>query len=241
VAVSARRVVLAFLGIAALGLSHAVAAAAAEKVDLLLALMVDVSPSIDDGEFRLQRAGYAAALRDPLVLDSITSGKTGAIAVTFVEWADYNVQSVQVEWTKIHDRESAEAVARRIAAAPREIVTGSTSISGAIDHAARSFDRSGFEAPRRVIDISGDGLNNNGRDPRYARDDAVARGIVINALAIMNEVPTLDRYFEDYVIGGQGAFVVKVADFSDFARAVVTKLVKEIAGAAPNDIYATRR
>lgn len=213
----------------------------AEPVDLLLALMVDVSPSIDDGEFRLQRAGYAAAFRDPLVIDSITSGKNGAIAVTFVEWADYNVQSVQVAWTRVHDRESAEAVARRIAGAPREIVTGSTSLSGAIDFATRSFDRSGFEAPRRVIDVSGDGLNNNGRDPRYARDDALAKGVVINALAIMNEVPTLDRYFEDYVIGGQGAFVVRVADFTDFAKAVIVKLVKEIADEGLVARYADRR
>jgi len=220
---------IAFLLAASLNLAPTLAWAK-ERVDLLLALMVDVSPSIDDGEFRLQRAGYAAALRDPTVIDSITSGRAGAIAITFVEWADYNVHSVQVDWTRIHDRTSAEAVAQRIAAAPREIRTGSTSLSGAIDYAVRAFDRSGFEAPRQVIDISGDGMNNNGRDPRYARDDAVAKGIVINALAIMNEVPTLDRYFEDYVIGGAGAFVVKVADFTDFAKAVIIKLIKEIAG-----------
>lgn len=220
---------------------YATFAAAKEQVDLLLALMVDVSPSIDDGEFRLQRAGYAAALRDPVVIESITSGKNGAIAVTFVEWADYNVHSVQVEWTRVHDRQSAEAVARRIADAPREIRTGSTSLSGAIDYAVRAFDRSAFEAPRRVIDISGDGMNNNGRDPRYARDDAVAKDIIINALAIMNEVPTLDKYFEDYVIGGQGAFVVKVADFTDFAKAVIVKLIKEIAGDDFASRYATLR
>jgi len=227
---------IAFLLAASLCLTPTLAWAK-ERVDLLLALMVDVSPSIDDGEFRLQRAGYAAALRDPTVIDSITSGRAGAIAITFVEWADYNVHSVQVDWIRIHDRASAEAVAQRIAAAPREIRTGSTSLSGAIDYAVRAFDRSGFEAPRQVIDISGDGMNNNGRDPRYARDDAVAKGIVINALAIMNEVPTLDRYFEDYVIGGAGAFVVKVADFTDFAKAVIIKLIKEIAG---NDETAAR-
>lgn len=199
-------------------------------VDLELVLAVDCSGSIDDDEFALQIRGYAAAFAHPGVIAAIRSGEIGAIAVTYVQWSGPYLQRQVVGWTKIDGADSSETFGGMMVASPRQLNRGGTSISGAIDNIRPLFDKSGYAGRRRVIDISGDGTNNSGRLVHYARDDAVAEGLTINGLAILNEVGGLDRYFEEHVIGGPGAFVMAAADFEDFAFAIRNKLIREIAG-----------
>lgn len=205
--------------------------ARASEVDLQLILAVDCSGSIDNSEFLLQIQGYAAALTHPAVVKAILSGPAGAIALTYVQWSGPFLQQQTVPWTRIDSAQAAEAFGDRLLEAPRRIFGGGTSLSGIIDYGAREFDRSGFRGGRRVIDISGDGINNVGRQPQSARDDAVARGVTINGLAILTDIAGLDRYFEEYVIGGPGAFVMAVPDFQVFAQSIFNKLFREVAGA----------
>jgi hypothetical protein len=209
-------------------------------VDVELVLAVDVSGSVDDVEARQQREGYVAAFRDPLVHRAIEQGAHQRIAVTYVEWASANFQQTVVGWTLLDGPAACERFAAMLAEAP--IGRGRwTSISGAIDYAVPLFDDNGFAGERRVIDISGDGTNNNGRPVEDARWDALERGIVINGLPILNDRPqpfgmptprqlALDDYYERWVIGGPGSFMVVATDFDDFRRAVLAKLVREIAG-----------
>jgi hypothetical protein len=214
------------------------AAARAEPVDLELVLAVDISRSVDDEEARLQREGYVEAFRDPRVINAIQSGPLGAIAVAYVEWAGVDYQRTMIDWFRIHDGESAGEFAAKIAALPR-LSMGWTSISGAIDHSARMFGSAGFVGVRRVIDVSGDGANNSGRAARFARDAAVASGIVINGLPILNDRPNfgrpaerdLDLYYETEVIGGPGSFIIAAEDFNAFGAAILSKLIREIAEA----------
>lgn len=206
-------------------------------VDLELVLAADVSRSIDDEEHRLQREGYATALTSPEVLRAIGSGVLGAIAVTYVEWAGYGQAQTVVGWTLIRDAKSAAAFAGTLREAPRTF-RGSTSVSGAIDHAMTLFEGNGFAGTRRAIDVSGDGINVSGRAVEDARDEAVRRGVTINGLPIVNERPSrppwpeppIDEYYRDHVIGGPGAFYVVARDFASFGEAVRRKLVREIAG-----------
>jgi len=214
----------------------------AAPVDLQLILAADVSRSIDNDEFQLQRQGYAAALQDPRVLSAIHSGAIGAIAVSFVEWSSVGEQRVVVDWTVIRDDESAGVVGDQILKADRSFV-GHTSISDALDFAMERFAKSGLTSPRRVIDVSGDGTNNSGRPVDAARDDAVAKGIVINGLAIINLNPNfgyvahtqppggLPNYYRENVVGGVGSFVLQIDDFHSFTDAMVQKLVTEISAA----------
>jgi hypothetical protein len=211
-------------------------------VDLELVLAVDISRSVDDVEARLQREAYVAAFRDRRVIEAIQSGALGAVAVSYVEWAGAEYQRTMIDWFLVNDGESAGELAAKIAELPR-LSMGWTSISGAIDHSARQFGR-GYHGTRRVIDISGDGVNNSGRAAWLARDDAVAQGIVINGLPILNDRPNfgrpaeldLDKYYETYVIGGPGSFTIAAEDFQAFAGALLAKLIREIAEApaAPN-------
>jgi hypothetical protein len=216
--------------------------ACAEPVDLELVLAADVSRSITEEEFVLQRRGYAAAFLDPRVLQAIQAGRYGAIAVTFVEWSSSDEQLVVADWTVLRDGETAGGFADRLLAAPRSFQSR-TSISAAIDFALRHFAASGTESNRRVIDISGDGTNNAGRDVTAARDEAVAAGVTINGLAIINENPEgpyalmhvrppegLPEYYRRNVMGGPTSFVLQVTGFNSFADAVVEKLLQEIAG-----------
>jgi Protein of unknown function (DUF1194) len=204
-------------------------ARAAEPVDLALVLAVDASRSIDDEEFELQRAGYAAAFRHPRVVAAIGTGLHRAIAVTYVQWSGAQAQEQVIGWTLLRDAESAGAFADQLARLERRVPAGSTSISGAIDYAVRLFGTGGFAERRRVIDVSGDGSNNSGRLASYARDEAVAAGATINGLVILNEEPLLDRYYRESVIGGPGAFLLAVTEFDDFAAAILQKLIREIA------------
>ncbi len=216
------------------------AAAAELPVDLELVLAVDVSGSIDAEEARQQREGYVAALADRAVVDAIRANFHRRIAVTYMEWASGDYQQVVLDWALIGDMESAEAFAARLLAAPRRTARW-TSISSAIDAAVPLFAGNGYAGERRVIDVSGDGPNNRGRPVRDARDDAVAGGIVINGLPILNDRPQpfamptpmdmdLDRYYTEQVIGGPGSFVLPAEDFSDFRNAILNKLIREIAG-----------
>ncbi len=219
----------------------AICAAAERAVDLELVLAVDVSGSIDIEEAVLQRQGYLQALRHPTVVEAIEQGRLGRIAVTYVEWAGDLFQRSVVDWQEISDARSAAAFADAL---ERAAVTTElwTSISTAIDFAALKFETNGFRGTRRVIDISGDGPNNRGDYVVEARDRALAKDIVINGLAIINgrpgrygypPLPNLDLYYEDCVIGGQNAFVVVADGFGDFGRAILRKMLLEIAGRAP--------
>lgn len=208
--------------------------AAAAPVDLELILAVDCSGSVDADEFDLQVRGYAAALTNERVIQAIRSGPIGAIAVTYVQWSGPLLQNQSVGWTMIRDAESARKFAAELVAARRQIFGGGTSVSGAIDQTKQLFGRAGFEGARRVIDISGDGANNAGRPASAARDDAVREGIVINGLPILTDFYSLDRYFQDEVIGGPGSFMIPAEDFSNFAAAILNKLIREIAAAPPD-------
>jgi hypothetical protein len=214
--------------------------AAAQSTDLLLVLAADVSRSIDEGEFDLQRKGYAAALSDPRVLAAIRGGPNGTIAVCFVEWSGAGEQMVVADWTVIHDDEDAGGLSATILAAPRSFI-GRTSISGAIDFAMARLAAAASHSSRRIIDISGDGTNNSGRPVTEARDQALAEGVTINGLAIVNDKPNpgyafhtqppggLPEWYRQNVIGGPGSFLRVVEDFRSFADAMTNKLVSEIA------------
>ena len=232
-----RRLILAL----AVALLPALPAVAAEKVDVELVLAVDISGSIDSYEFDLQRKGYANAMRDPRVMDAIRANQRQRIAITMVEWSGVETQVQIVPWMLVKDAASANAVAEAILAPPR---SGGrwTSISGGIDYSMKMFESSPFTGERREIDVSGDGINKSGRLPEEARDDAVRAGVTVNGLAILNDRPNpfsgyyqqtavpLDAEYADRVIGGVGAFLISTNDFEGFERAVVQKLVREIAG-----------
>ena len=210
------------------------------EVDLALVLAVDISYSMDPEEQALQREGFADAFRSPLVHDAIRRGMLGRIAVTYFEWAGSRDQKVIVPWTVLENPEGIMAFADRIASTPLRRAQR-TSISGAIDFGVKLLEESGFEATRRVIDVSGDGPNNQGRFVIPSRDDAVAKGITINGLPIMLRKPgyldigELDTYFRDCVIGGQGAFMVPARDREQFPQAIKTKILLEVAGLVPPD------
>jgi hypothetical protein len=197
--------------------------------DVLLVLAVDTSGSVNQTRFELQRRGYADAFRNKQVLDAIRGGSTGSIAVTMVQWTGPVLQVQSVPWTLIKDAASAYGFAEAIEAAPRQLFGGGTSISGAIDHAMMILPTAPFRGLKRVIDISGDGSNNRGRDVREARDDAVRAGVVVNGLPIVALEWGLDKYYFDNVIGGPGAFIVPADSYENFAQAVVRKLILEIA------------
>jgi uncharacterized protein DUF1194 len=204
-----------------------------QPVDLALVLAVDASGSVNQVRFELQKQGYLAAFRHPRVIGAIQSGPTQGIAVVMMQWTGPALQVVAVPWTRITDAASANAFADAIANAPRALFGGGTSISGAIDTGMALLFDSPFRATRRVIDVSGDGSNNRGRSVTQARDDAVRAGVGINGLPILALEPDLDRYYQDNVIGGPGAFVVAAKDFETFGEAILKKLIAEIAGVDP--------
>ncbi|MDR3423325.1 MAG: DUF1194 domain-containing protein [Xanthobacteraceae bacterium] len=218
------------------------AAPAAEPVDLLLVLAADVSRSVDTAKFQLQRDGYAAAISDPRVLEAIQSGRRGRIGLTFIEWSGAGSQRVVIDWTTIADAEAAKGFGDRLLEAPRSFADR-TSISGAIEFAMGQIARAPYQAARRVIDVSGDGTNNAGRDVTAARDEALAEGVTINGLVILSETPLawnpdhtnppggLENYYREHVIGGPGAFVLAAENFNSFGQAIVKKMIAEVAQA----------
>ena len=225
--------------------------AAADSVDMALVLVTDVSRSIDDAEFALEKQGYAAAFSKAEVLQAIKGGAIGAIAVAYVEFASsFEVRTV-LDWTVIGDAASARAFADRLRAAPRSF-WGRTSISAGIDRGMQILAESGFTATRRAIDVCGDGTNNAGREVTEARDDALRAGVSINGLAIINDHPVswtyahvqppggLAKYYRDNVTGGPGSFVIEMHDFRSFGEAMTRKLVSEIAAVPPDGHLAKR-
>jgi hypothetical protein len=224
--------------LALVALSAIPAEAADTEVDLELVLAVDVSRSMDIGEQQLQRDGYVAAFRHPEVIQAIQSGALGRIAVTYFEWAGPEFHVEIAPWTVIANAADANAFADKLMGGPISRQTG-TSISSGLDYALHRFDGNGFASYRQTIDVSGDGANNAGGPVEAARDNVVRHGITINGLPIMVRpsflsgyfgVANLDRYYEDCVIGGPGAFMISVTDMGNFETAVRRKLVTEIAG-----------
>jgi Protein of unknown function (DUF1194) len=190
---------------------------------------------MDPGEQALQREGFVAAFRSPVVHDAIRKGALGRVALTYMEWAGTVTQQVVVPWVVIENSDDALQFADRLAASPIRRAPR-TSISAAIDFAVLLLEGSGVDAMRRVIDISGDGANNQGRPVTNARNDALERGVIINGLPIMLkrsgywDIDRLDLYYRDCVIGGPGAFMVAVREREQFVEAVKTKLIREISG-----------
>ncbi len=215
---------------------------AGEPVDLLLVFTADVSRSVDQPKFQLQREGYAAAISNPRVLDAIRSGPHGRIAVCFVEWSGVGNQKVIVDWTLIDGPKAAQRFGDQLIELPRAFADR-TSISGGIDFAVAQFAHAPFESARRTIDVSGDGTNNSGRDVTLARDDALAQRITVNGLVILSERPLpwnpehtnppggLANYYRNNVIGGPGAFVMVADNFNSFGQAIIAKLIAEVAQA----------
>ena len=228
------------------GVLAAAAAGSGAAVDLELVLAVDGSWSVNEREFGLQMAGYAAAFRDPRLVGAIEAAGDSGVAVCLLQWSGPGMHSLAVDWRVIRNSADALALADVLAATPRVVPGGSTAIGEAIGHALRLFSSSGFRARRRTIDVSGDGSANDGADqdwlPALARDRAVAAGVTVNGLAILNEEPDLDAYYADQVVGGPSAFVMAVADYDDFADAILRKLIREILGGPiatdPGSIYA---
>ena len=201
----------------------------AVPVDLALVLAIDTSGSVSHDRMTLQFQGCAHAVQNPKVIAAVRRGHHRCIAVTLVEWSGKDRQHQAVGWTLIEDEPSARSFAAAIMKADRSI-PGATSIGGAIDFSVKLIHESGYRATRRVIDVSGDGRDNDGsRDVTVARDDAVAAGITINGLPILEVEEQLDRYYEENVIGGPGAFMIPANDFSSFGKAILQKLVSEIA------------
>ena len=212
--------------------------AAQTPVDVELVLAVDVSRSMDADEQALQRAGYVAAFRDPAVQAAIAGGPHGRIAVTYLEWAGTGLSNVVVPWMLLASKADAESFADRLAV-PLPSRIRRTSISGAIETGRLAMEANEFVGLRRVIDISGDGPNNDGAPVTAARDAAVGAGIAINGLPLILKAPSgwgiadLDVYYEDCVIGGPGAFLITVRDPANFTEAIRRKLILEIAGVPP--------
>jgi hypothetical protein len=229
----------ALLGsLAAATASTATTAARAETpVDLQLVLAVDVSRSIDEVEAELQRRGYIEALTNERIIDAILSGENRRIAVCYTEWAGTHYQVVVLDWAVIDSPSAARRFADKLAEAPRQSQSW-TAVGAALAHAGQRFDNSGFVSKRRVIDISGDGRTNDGPPAELVRDRLVSQGIVVNGLPVMmnrtnfGRPPdlSLDKYYEENVIGGPGSFMIVADDFDQFGRAVRTKLVREISG-----------
>lgn len=210
-----------------------------DAVDVLLVLAVDVSRSIDEDEARLQREGYRNAVADPNVVQAVRGGMTGAVGLAYVEWAGVEYQRLVLPWTRIASRADAEDWAAALGRAPRVSLSW-TSVSGGIEFSRQVLAEAPWQAVRRVIDVSGDGVNNSGPPAEEARDRAVAEGITINGLPILNDRPTfgrptvpLDEYYRESVVGGPGAFVIAVEEFESFGVAVRRKLIREISDLPP--------
>jgi hypothetical protein len=221
-------------------------APAQEVVDIELVLAVDISLSMSHAELKIQRDGYIAAITHDQVINAIRDGIHGRIAIAYIEWAGDQSQYVVVPWTTIANREDAERVAEQIRTSPTNSARR-TSISGGLRFAYDLFAESAYRGLKRVVDVSGDGPNNQGEWVDVVRDDLVSRGIIINGLPLMTDnglintfgIQDLDIYYTNCVIGGPGAFMVPVNEWSHFPEAVRRKLVLEIAGTAPSDPWPT--
>jgi len=225
--VRARRVFLTFFCLAILTLETP-GARAQQAVDLELVLAVDCSYSVDSGEFTLQMQGLAAAFRNPTVVAAIRANRHRAIAVTVVQWSGPDSQVVAVPWRRVDSLATALELSAEIAGTPRLTAEGATSISSMVQFGLQLLNSNAFDGTRQVIDISSDGRNNAGPRMRDLRAVVAWSGATLNGLAILNEVATLNYYFEKYVIAGPNAFVVTANDYAAFRVAILNKIVREI-------------
>ncbi len=224
-----KRVVAAAFLLLALTTSSPVTRAQDAEVDLALVLAVDCSFSVDFREFALQMRGLGEAFRKPEIKRAIAMGNLQRIAVSVVQWSDESNQVVAMPWTILESEEDGDLFGETLAAMPRKLAEGGTSISSALLYSAAHLSRAP-RALRLVIDVSSDGRNNVGVPVNAVRDRLVAQGITINALTILNEWPTLDIYFQNQVVGGEGHFVIPANDYGAYADAIYRKLLREITG-----------
>src|SRR6266566_8934080 len=223
--------------------SSAGAAPPGQHVDVALVIATDASYSVDDNEARFQREGAIAAFRNPEVVKAIQAGALGRIAVAYIDFSSYSTNKIIADWHVVHDTASAEAFADLLASAPRTLGV-QTSISSGLEMAELLLDTSGYTATKRVIDVSGDGPNNEGHLVDRVRDQIIAKGITINGLPIMTPadqfdvyyLPELDKYYAGCVIGGPGSFIQVAHGFEDLERALRRKLIQEISSAAPKPL-----
>lgn len=215
----------------------AYAAPEGEEVDVAIVFAVDISYSMDIEEQKLQKQGYVEALRSQEVLNAISQGMTGKIAVAYFEWADATDQRLVLNWSIIDGRATAMNVTTAIDESSLRRARR-TSISGAIRYGQKLMEQLPFRAARRVIDVSGDGPNNSGDAVERARDAALAEGIVINGLPVVlkrqtggwGDIENLDQYYHDCVIGGPGSFMIPIRTMDQFLSATRQKIIREIAG-----------
>jgi len=203
-------------------------ARATDNVDLVLVLALDVSSSVDAQEFDIQKTGLVTAFRHASVVQAIQRGRFKRIAVTAVQWAGYEQQQIMVPWTVIRNAAEALVFAGLLAGMPRAYPDGATHLTGIIRYSTALAFAAPYKTLRRVVDISGDGVDNVKGSPGRARDTAVGIGITINGLAIANETPDLLAYYRAHVIGGRSAFVLEARDYQAYPRAILRKLVREI-------------
>jgi len=230
--ISFRRLVLGTLLLC--GMTTQVGGQDSQLVDIEMVLAVDISSSVDPDEYALQMDGLAAAFRHPEVIAAIESLTGGGIALNLVQWSGTWAQLAVVGWTRVFDEASAAAFAQRLQDAERAFPGGATSISGAIHFGLTELQSNKFDGAQMVIDIMGDGRGNDGPLPTSVRDRAMAMGVTINGVAIVNEQPFVDAYYEENVIGGLDSFVLQAEDYEDFARAILEKLLREIRQRSPS-------
>ena len=199
-------------------------------VDLALVLAIDCSFSVDTTEFRLQMQGLGQALRRKEIHDAIAQGATGRIAISVFQWSDDRSQLIVVPWTVVDGGDTANSLADQLETMPRRLAEGGTSISSAMRFAAAMLQAAPMRSERHVMDISSDGRNNIGVSTDRVRNEIIKRGITINGLVIINEWPTLDKYFEQQVVGGPAHFVIVANDYPAYAEAIYRKLLREITG-----------
>jgi uncharacterized protein DUF1194 len=222
----------AVAGLSAIAFALTTAPLRAAPVDLALVLAVDVSESVDAEEYELQHEGIARAFESASLIAAIRGGKRGAVEVLVLEWSDRDKQVVTVDWTRVADQPSAKDFAAKVRASRRSS-NGLTAIGDALAAAYANFARLEDEADRRVIDVSGDGMANIGPSPQAIRDSLVADGVTINGLAILKTEPWLDSYYDQYVVGGPGAFLMQIEDFPSVIAAMQQKLLNEVTASRP--------
>ena len=200
----------------------------ATEVDLVLVLALDVSSSVDDDEFALQRHGLARAITDPQVLNAIQKGANGRIAVSVVQWSGFTEQLTKIDWMILGTQDDVAHFSSELSTMTRRYEGGATDIGGALLFCRNLVLAAPFATSRKVVDIAGDGTNNVNFSPTLERDKSVAAGVVVNGLAIINNVLTLAEYYQKNVIGGPGSFVETATNYRDFERAIKRKLLREI-------------
>ena len=198
------------------------------EVDLLLVIALDVSASVDIGEYELMREGLARALVAPAVVAAAGSGRNGSVAIAVVHWSGFIEKEVKIGWRRISGRAGLEALAAEVRAMKRRYTQGATDLGGAISYCRKLIQLAPFTARRKIINLAGDGPNNVNKAPNIASREAVRAGIVINALVITSSAPILAQYFREFVIGGKGAFVEKIYDYDSFATGMRRKLEREL-------------